>query len=223
MEAFDAVDTPPAELCLDSLGGWQDFELLPPSYRARRNAQRAIHRWSSVILILLTVTLGSAAALWARGQRVTRQNAELVAQAEPIRELRQATRVIEAENLLLEKWCLWVESAKPDDCVLQTLAAVALATQNGDPLPPQKHLDVQSIEVKLPLEYDLASENPPTWAAPKFSMTVTANSRDVLMPWNDRLEKTGRLENVKLTAPGGVWHEALIQVNATPLATRTVP
>jgi len=54
-------------------------------------------------------------------------------------------------------------------------------------------------------------------------LTVTANSRDGLMAWNERLEKTGRIKNVKLTTPGGAWREALIQVNAQPLSTRIVP
>ena len=208
---------------MDSLDGWQDFELIPPDYRARKNAQRVLHRWSAVLLLLLTATVGSFVALWVRGQNAMRQNERLVERAAPIADTRQQAQVLETENVLLEKWCRWVESAKPDDSIVQVLTAASLATQHGDPMPEKKHLDVQSVEVKLPREYDPSANSPPTWSEPRFRLTVTAKSRDVLLPWNERLEKTGRLEAIKLATPGGAWREAMIQVNAMPLSTRTVP
>ncbi|WP_182870376.1 hypothetical protein [Stieleria mannarensis] len=210
-------------IVLDSLGGWQDFELLPPSYRSRRHAGQAFQKWSGVLLVLLSITVGSSIALWMRGQRLIAKNADLVTQSAPIAELRRKTQLLEAENALLEKWCSWVESAKPDDSVAQVMGAVTLATHPGPALPPQQHLDVQSIDIKLPLEYDASLKEPPNWATPRFTLTVMANSRDVLMPWNDRLEKTGRLKDVALTTPGGAWREALIRVTAQPLASRLVP
>ena len=209
--------------CLGSLGGWQTFELMPAAYRARRQAQRTLHRWSSLILVLLSIAIGSTVALWVRGRRINRRNASLVAQAEPIADLRRKIQVMETENLLLEKWCAWVESAKPDDDAVQILGAATLATHHQGPVPAEKHLDVQSIEIKLPREFDVSVSKPPTWAEPKFTLVVTAGNRDILMPWTQRLEKTGRLQDVKLATPGGNWREALIRVNAEPLSTRMVP
>ncbi|QEF99695.1 hypothetical protein Mal15_37610 [Stieleria maiorica] len=210
-------------IVLDSFGGWQDFELLPPSYRSRRHAEQAFHKWSGVLLVLLSITVGSSIALWMRGRRLIAKNADLVTQSAPIAELRRKTQLLEAENAVLEKWCSWVESAKPDDSVAQVMGAVTLATHPGPALPQQQHLDVQSIEIKLPLEYDASLKEPPNWAASRFTLTVMANSRDVLMPWNDRLEKSGRLKDVALTTPGGAWREALIRVTAQPLSSRLVP
>lgn len=209
--------------CSDDLDGWQDFELLPPSYRARRQSQRALHRWSALLLVLLTVTIGSSVSLWMRGRRMILRNTALVERADPLRQLRQKSELLEVENLILERWCTWVESAKPDHSVVQVLGAVALATHPNGPMPQDEHLEVQSIEVKLPLEYDDAAPRAPTWAEPKFALTVKAHSRDVLMPWNDRMEKIGRLKDLKVNTPGGNWQQATIQVGAVPLSTKVVP
>lgn len=207
----------------DGLDGWQNFELMPPRYRAKRQAERALLKWSGVLLVLLSITIGSSIALEIRGRRTTQRNADLIAEAKPLSDLRDRSQILDAENALLEKWCHWVETSKPDDSIVQVLGAVALATHHRDAPGPDEHLDVQSIDIKLPLEHDATSSVTPTWAEPKFSLTAVARSRDVLMPWNDRLEKTGRLQNVKLTTPAGSWREAVIQVNAIPLASRIVP
>ncbi|MCS7467892.1 hypothetical protein NZK35_14660 [Stieleria sp. ICT_E10.1] len=213
----------PSENVFDGLGGWQDFELMPPRYRSRRHAEQAFQKWSVVLLVLLSITIGSSVTLWLRGRRTIAKNAVLVEQAQPIAELQRATRLLETENALLEKWCTWVESAKPDDSVAQVLGAVTRATHPGPKVPATQHLDVQSIEIKLPLEYDLSLKEPPSWAVRRVSLAAVANSRDVLMPWNDRLEKSGRLQDVQLTTPAGVWREALIQVSAQPLSSTLVP
>ncbi|QDV43343.1 hypothetical protein Enr13x_31980 [Stieleria neptunia] len=213
----------PCQNVTDGLGGWQDFELMPPHYRARRHAEQAFQKWSVVLLVLLSITVGSSVTLWLRGRRTIAKNAVLVEQAQPIAELRRTTRLLKTENALLEKWCTWVESAKPDDSVAQVLGAVAQATHPGPKVPAAQHLDVQSIEVKLPLEYDVSLKEPPSWAVPRVSLTAVANSRDVLMPWNDRLEQSGRLQEVQLNTPGGAWREALIQVTAQPLSSTLLP
>ncbi|MCA9140370.1 MAG: hypothetical protein KDB00_26545 [Planctomycetales bacterium] len=209
--------------CNEDLDGWQDFELLPPSYRARRQSQRALNRWSSILLVLLSIAIGTSIALWTRGRRMIQRNTAIIALAEPVGQLRQRAELLETENTLLEKWCQWVESAKPDDSAMQVLGAVATATHPNGPLPPDRHLDVQSIEVKLPVEYDVAAPTAPSWAEPSFSLTVRAHRRDVLMPWNERLERIERLKDLKVNTPNGNWQEALIQVGAVPLSTKVVP
>lgn len=207
----------------DSLGGWQDFELMPPHYRAQRHAEQTLCIWTTVLIILLSVTVGSSIALWLRGRQRVRRHAKIVSMAKPIGDLRRKAQVLETENVLLEQWCRWVESAKPDDSLVQVLGAVTLATHPDEKATRENQLDVQSIEVKLPREYDSSSPKPPAWAAAKFSLSAIANGRDLLMPWNERLEKSGRLTNLKLTTPGGAWREALVQVSASPLSTRIVP
>lgn len=213
---------------LDTYGGWQSFELMPPRYRTSREAQLTFFSWLTIVAILLTVTSGSAVLIWIKGQQKRISDNRLASIARPIRELKLKADLLEAENALNAKWVQWVSSARPDDSILQIMASVAIAT-HGDATSDQAiqgedaHLDVQTIHIKLPLEYSGNAPKPPTWAEPSFSVSAIAKKRSLVMSWSDRLEDIGRLTNVKLNSPAGAWRQAQVQVDAMPLSTRTLP
>ena len=206
---------------LESFGGWQTFELMPPSYRSERDARKTLYYWSAMVAILFSAAVGSGISLWMRGQRMIERNRRFVAAAEPLRKLRDSTKMIERQNELMTRWSRLAESAKPDDCVLQTMAAVAQATHPSPDTDIEHHLNVQTIHIKLPLEH--ADETVPTWAEPRFSISATARKRDVVMKWSSRLETIERLDRVEVKTPTGVWRETLVQASGIPLSTRVVP
>lgn len=212
-----------SDVSLDSLGGWQSFELMPPSFRNAREAKSVLTAWTIVNTFLLAFLLGSVVAIFLRGQAMRRRNAQLVAEAKPLFQIRNESIFLEKQTRVIERYSESVTTAKPDDSLLQILAAVALATHPTEHIDPDDHLQVQSVHVKLALEHSSPEGKTPTWAQPRFTMTAMANKPTAVTQWSGRLTGLERLQQLETKAPNSFFRETLVQANAVPRATRVVP
>ena len=212
-----------SEISLESYEGWQSFELLPPSYRNAREARSVLTAWMIVATFLFAFFVGSIVALFLRGRATRQRNAELVATAQPLRNLKSEVALIHRRDQLIRKWNQLVESARPDDSLLQVLASVAHATHPTENGEPEDHLDVQAIHAKLALEHSSSAEKAPTWAQPKLSLSALANRRAAVTQWSGRLSALDRLTEVETNSPSSFFRQTLVQATAVPRATRVLP
>ena len=193
----------------------QSTELLPPRFFGRRRAIRVLGIWGFIVVALVAATCGMIVPVWLRGQRIRSNNSRLITEANPLSELRKKTQRMEALNKQQTKWNSWVESAKPDDSLLQTLAAIAHATQ-----PAETEIDIETLEIKLPLEYPESYQpTPPRWAEPRLSINARVKEGKTTLSWIKRLRSSNRIEDIG-SQPAA---RGTIQINATPVATRWVP
>ncbi|MEO1525940.1 MAG: hypothetical protein AAFX06_10910 [Planctomycetota bacterium] len=214
---------PVDEVSLENYEGWQTFELIPPSFRNARDAKSVLTAWMIVTTFLIAFLLGSLVALFFRGQAMRQRNLRLVADATPLDHLQKTIVLIEQQNETIRQWSSTVETAKPDDSVLQILASVAHATHPDSDAAPEDHLDVQSLHVKLALEHSGPPNKTPNWAQPRFSLSALANTRSSVTQWSGRLSGIDRLAELEMKAPTSFFRQTLVQANAVPRATSVVP
>ncbi len=196
----------------------QSTELLPTRFFARRHAIRVLATWGIVVVSLSALLCGVLIPIWLRGQRIRAGNSNLIAQSQPLAELRQKSQVMQQENQRRSKWASWVESAKPDDSLLQTLAVIAAATQASE-----KEIEIDSMQIQLPLEYPAPHKEPPQWASPKLLITAKVSNELNARSWLDRLNASDRIDDATSRLGARSWSGGTVQVSAKPVATRWLP
>jgi hypothetical protein len=196
----------------------QECELLPRTYFVRRHAARVLSLWGFIVVSLATTGCGLLVPLWMQGKRTREYHSRLIADAVPLAELRRRTQLMEAENERNAEWCVVLESAKPDDSLLQTLAAIAKATQAAE-----TGIEINSLEIQLPLEYPARYTQPPRWAAPQLSISATVSDGITARKWLERMSASDRIEDTASKLAPGSWDGGMLQVNAHPLTTRWLP
>ena len=196
----------------------RSIQLLPPRFFARRHNRRVFWLWLFVVVSLSSATIGVLTPVWLRGKRIRTQNARLIAESQPLSDLRRKTQLLQLETARQAKWSLWVESAKPDDSLLQTMAAVAEATK-----PAESGIEIESLEIQLPLEYPANFQRPPHWAAPQLSLTAQVADGITARGWLARLNASDRIEGASSKLASGSWQGSKIQIDAKPLSTCVLP
>ncbi|QDT06685.1 hypothetical protein K227x_51010 [Rubripirellula lacrimiformis] len=160
------------------------FELLPPAYRQQRRLQSVQYGWMTVILAMAVIFVAVTITTFVRRQQQFGRHQQLAAESMPLFRLRDDVRVLSAEHDQLQQWCDHVQSALPNDDLLQAMAAVAEATY-----PLQSTIRMESLHVRVPVEYsvDPAADgtvpsgplSPPDWAKPTIKITARANPSSV--------------------------------------------
>ena len=105
------------------------MDLLPSSYQRKRRVQQLSRSWAAVIMILLAAFCCAVGESVLRAHRQASNNAQLACTAMPLQAIRNNVIALQTQNRKHTEWCDMVESARPDDSTLQTLAAIAVASQ----------------------------------------------------------------------------------------------
>lgn len=212
---------------LSPTAGAAGVDLLPGWFRDRQRGRRICANWITLAMLLAAVLVCCGLASWLRVQREQQFRLQMAARAEPILALRQRAQRWNQQDGRRETWCGWVESARPDDSLLQTLAALAAASRVE---PPEVVID--EIEIRLPLESAVASSPKPSPAtsptadpgsvAGQLSVLGRVASPEAALRFAQRLNQQRRVEAAKVEAVPDE-QTASLTLTATPVATRIVP
>ncbi len=201
----------------EATAGLQPFELLPPQYRNRRRVRHVFYGWASVLGSLAAVLCGVAVATSIRAHKEAQLRQQLVAASLPLFDLRRDVHQLEHRNSQRAKWCRWVESARPDDQLFQTMAAVVIA-----PKPDDGEIKIDRLHVKLPIEYPLDEQETPSWALPQLSIAARTTP-EAAQRWAERLNRSDRIQAASVEeTPVHIGHRQL-RITATPLSSRVLP
>ncbi len=205
------------------------FDLLPPSFHYQIRLRQLRCSWLLTVLILGAVLCGVTAATVLRRHRDQLTHQRIAAAAAPLIELRRDVFSLQEQIESHEKHCRRVEAAKPDDSGLQTLAAIAAASQTGT-----RDIIVDTLQLRLPIEYPASAKEPPSWALPHLEISARILG-DAEEPWIDRLNSFDRIESASVVTNqfGGngegeddfrLHLESYpVRVTAIPNATRVLP
>lgn len=198
---------------------WQSLQMLPDSFIQRRKTKRVLYAWFCVLFTLLALLCGMTTAFYIGAKKTTRKNANLVTQAEPLMQIRHETTKLKQQNLKCGNLCRLVKSARPDDSLLQALAAVSLATAAGE-----NEIDVKTVSIKLGLETPNTAKLVPVWAKPHLQITADVVGQETARAWVERINASSRTSSVELRQTNiGRWIDGTVQVIGESTATRVLP
>ncbi|NND97055.1 MAG: hypothetical protein HKN47_06990 [Pirellulaceae bacterium] len=197
---------------------WQSVQMLPESFIKRRQAKQTFFGWSIIVVVLVAMLAGFTTAFWIRGAKLRSQHAQLVQSARPIEDMRRRVAGLKQSNALHQSWIHWIESAKPDDSVLQALLSVNEATR-----PDIHPIDITAVEIKLALEHDNATGQVPDWAKSRLLISADVQDRDTTDDWLERLRSSDRISKVDLRLTPGMPLQDTIQIVGEPQSTRVLP
>lgn len=193
-------------------------QLLPPRYFALRKAKQTYYVWMFLVMVCTAAFFAVLIPSIMRGQSKRVAHSKIMAQAAPLKDLQNATTQLRAFNEKQERLLGWVESAEPDDSVLQALAVVAAATK-----PQETGIDIESVDLQLKLEYPDLQKAPPKWAKPHMAVHAHIQDRATAKKWADQIKSSPRIKNTVLKLPPGIGVNGAVTLNAEPVGTRMVP
>jgi len=183
--------------------------------------------WLTIVCTLSVTLCGVTVATILRKHRVHNANVQLASIAIPLMDLRSDVIRLQDENDRRNQLCQRVESTRPDDGVLQTLAALAVASQS------QTHETIiDSVHVRLPVEFPITAKETPAWAVPQISISARITTDVKINQWIDDLNSFDRIEAVSIVADDHDSADEQLEMNdvirrvrlsATPIATRVLP
>ncbi|TWT93978.1 hypothetical protein [Stieleria varia] len=201
----------------------QQLDLYPLHYRLLRQAKRAVLLWTAAVFGLAAILIGNLTLQWRANAQQQARDQEIVAASSSVNQLRRIVTVLESDNARRRQWVQWVETAKPDDSLLQSLAVVTAATHPATPQNAEQHLDVQRVSIKLPVEYPASADATPNWAQPSLSVVAITKSRGQAMEWMERVAESPRVRQVDVSTPNGKWSEAVAKLSGQPVSTKVLP
>ena len=197
---------------------WQTFQMLPSSFAQRRISLRILYGWAAVNFILFALLCSLVTVFWIQGKHVRSKRSDIVRAAYPLVELRRQCERMERDTLLQNRWVEVVNSTKPDDSALQTLLAVSKATA-----ATENAIEVQSVEVRMPLEHAANGTAVPDWAKPRLLITADVANGATADRWHKRIESFDRVTRTSLRTPNGNWANRTVQVSGEPVPTKVLP
>ena len=162
--------------------------------------------------------------IWAKAKQLESQEIKLIADAAPLADIRDKAQHLRGEIGSLELACALVESAKPNDDLLQSLAAMTVATESI-----QEDLRIESLDMRLPLETprEASTQLHPKWADAELAITANFNNPELLERWLQQIRLSDRILDVVVQENGNRSGEVSINaettIMATPVATRMLP
>jgi hypothetical protein len=194
--------------------------MLPREYKLRRRLDNVRYGWVTVVSSLAAIFLVSLYASWRQHRLTTAHQSRLLAAAEPVQELRSTAVSLEQVNETRRRLCRLAESSRPDDSLLQTLAAVSSAVREAGPV-----IDVLSIHVELPREGARASEPGDGAAAPGGAVAVRCRCDrfETAERFSKTLAATGRVESTSVRVDPDKSDSSVTMVIATPLVPTVLP
>jgi hypothetical protein len=196
------------------------FNVLPPSFSYQQRVRSSFYSWLSIVGTLAVILVAVILASLLRRSEIKQRNEQIVASALPLISLRQDVQRLETFNEQCEQACRAVETAQPDDSLLQTIAAIAVVSESAQP-----GILVDSVQLRLPIEYP-ESPTAPSWAEPILAISARVINAEAASSWGDQLNELDRIANAVVesdSAVAGPTGLTQIHVKATPLATRVLP
>ena len=170
---------------------YNQVNLLPPAIAETVRLRRNFFVWFVVVSSALAVLISTMIVVGMHYQQSRQRNEQLVAAAIPLMDLRQDVIQLRAENHRRNQWCDFVESAKPNDDVLQSLAAIAARTDDT--------VLIDTVLVRLPVEHAGDVDSPPEWSLPKLEVTARVPLANSVSGWVERLSQSDRIQTPVLT------------------------
>lgn len=121
------------------------YNLLPRTHQYQTRVRQLIRSWLGVLSVLVATLAGVAIATLVERHRLKLARHQLATTAEPLLELRQQVSLIQEDSARLSRLCELVETSRPNDDLLQTIAAIASSTK-------AEELLVDSVRIRLPSE-----------------------------------------------------------------------
>ena len=195
---------------------WLSHELLPGRYVESRRARRVLVNWSVVVLLVFAALCGVTTSFWLRGNSIRQRHAEVAAAAQPLDQLRQRVFEIERRSKEADAWNVAVGSAKPDDSVLQALAAITNATVEDD------SIDVEMVDVKMAIEFTGDRDETPKWAQQRLEVTARVPDRQKANAWAKRINRSDRIDGASVRTSISP-DDNLLQITGKPQSARALP
>ncbi|MEM1069921.1 MAG: hypothetical protein AAGI63_13560, partial [Planctomycetota bacterium] len=199
------------------------FDLLPNSFHQSRRVSALFRSWTTVILILLAGFFLVVVESVLTAQRNAHRNEALACEALPLWDLRETVMARQVANDELQQCCVGLESARPDDSLLQVLAGVALSTESakGDVI-------VDALHVRLAVE---TAHTQTTSTRETLSIKARVKNAAVLQQWIELLESQARLRDIThrfdeesgTAAITGRSQMLQVEITGVPIATRVLP
>lgn len=197
---------------------WQSFQMLPGSFEQRRSSLRILYGWAAINFILFALLCSLVTVFWVQGKHVRSKRSDIVRAAYPLVDVRRQCERMQRDTSLQNRWADVVNSAKPDDSALQTLLAVSQATG-----ATENAIDVQSVELRMPLEHTASGAAVPDWAKPRLLITADVVNGSTADRWHKRIESFDRVTRTSLRTPNGTWANRTVQVSGEPVPTKVLP
>lgn len=202
------------------------YDLVPEEFREEITARRVQGAWILTLSLLVTVCGNLLFTSWVKMEAERRYAALIRERVEPVLKARDAATAQRDLNERHERWLQHVETARPDDGLLQTLVAIATAAQ-----PHSHEMTFESIEVQLPTEFAVgdAPADQFAWAAapeqakPLVIVRLRGPDLSIADSLLERFQAQPRLQEVKIGHRDPTAQPPLLELQALPRATRTLP
>lgn len=201
-----------------AVAGLQTADLLPGQFRQQRQVNRTIYVWATLVLASGSIFAGTLLAFWAQAKQTESEQTRLIADAAPLKQVRDDVVRMQSDVEALRTACSLVESAKPSDELLQTLAAIMVISNDFD-----QDVIIDSINVRLALEYPQTESTTPTWAESDLSIMMSFPDEHVQVDWIDRLGKSDRIEKPTIQHEQQIAESMRATLTATPVAITDLP
>ena len=209
----------------------EPFDLLPPSFRYQNRVRHVVSNWLATVCMLIAMLCGITVATVMRIQQERRRNEGIAATAIPLIKLRKDVLGLQANNQQREAWLQGVTAARPGDDLLQTIAAIAVASRTED-----RAIIIDSLQVRQPIEHPVSTRSTPEWAIPRIEIEARVQPGAVAA-WVNRLSDSDRINAAEVISAGrardlpalsddadpNLGGVLPIEVIATPRWTRVLP
>ncbi|TWU49798.1 hypothetical protein [Rubripirellula reticaptiva] len=210
----------------------QSFDLLPASFGHQQKLRQVRLGYATIIVALIAVFVAAAIATAVRRTQRHRNYQQIAAVAMPLMQLRQQVLQIQSSNEKRMQWIGQVESARPNDDLLQTIDSFAAAT--ADLLPT---IAIQTLHIRLPIEYaagpaadskTTSHVSPPSWATPKLDAIASVGADAPIDRWLTQLNQSPRVSSasaigVQSQRDLGDKLDRPVTIKAMPISTGVLP
>lgn len=170
-----------------------NFDLLPDQYRIDQQLRATRFIWMMILGALTAVFICSAIAEAIKHRFETQRRGHLIANAFPVVALRQQILQQSLQQSSEIEFIEAVESAKPSDELLQTLAGITSKSCRAD-----RSIEIEFIKLRLPLEYTQQASTTdqslvPTWATGNLLISAVAKSSTEARRWTQQIKQLERI------------------------------
>ena len=110
---------------------YKQVNLLPPAIAKTVRLRRVFLAWFVIVSSAFAVLVSTVIVVGLNCQKLRQRNEQLAAAAMPLMDLRRDVIQLRVENERRNQWCDYVETAKPNDDMLQSLTAIAARTDDA--------------------------------------------------------------------------------------------
>ncbi len=205
------------------------YDLIPVEFRNEVDARRIRGVWIFLIAMLAILLGHFVFTDWLRVEVANRCARLMAAKVGPIIDIRAAAITQSEANLRTAKSIDQIQSARPDDSLLQTLASVTVAAK-----PFHDDILIDSIDIRLPLEEHLATNGVEPQSqtvavvddlVPRVLIRLRVSDPLVIESFLEALRDQPRLAEVDAIVDphSGDDTQQELTIYAVPQATRVIP